>query len=165
MKTIFLITFFCYIYADSIQLAELREVSSNDTQRFSIGMSRFICQPYGVVTVEAMLQNKNMTPVCKQKIENYFLINPKQKYFAELSLHVRQNYHIEFKDSKCLVYAFGEKTLSEALIEKGVAIKKQNFNDDEFKFLFEKAQQKAKKSHQGIWSDIALQTCILGVYK
>ena len=106
-----------------------------------------------------------MTPTCKQRIKEYFSANPKQRYFAESALHVRQNYHIEFKDSKCLLYAFGQKTLSEAMLERGLAVKQSNFEDDEFKYLFTKAQYSARIKNMGIWSDVNLQSCVLGIYK
>ncbi|MBU0631884.1 hypothetical protein KKA17_04495 [bacterium] len=165
MKTIYIFIFFYALNIQAIDIAELKKVYSNDMQEFSIGMNSFTCKPYGVVTLEQALANKDLMPACKQRIENYLSANPLKKYFIQMGLHVRQNYHIEFKNTKCAVYAYGEKTLSEALLEQGLAIKEANFNDDEFRYLFVKAQNRAKNSHAGVWSDADLQSCILGAYQ
>ena len=165
MKTIFLLMIFFTLNAESIQIAELRKVYSNDMQKFSIGMTSFICQPYGIVPLEEVLANQALTPTCKQEIEKYYLENPTKKYFIEMALYLRQNYHITFNQRRCIVYAFGQKTLSEALLEQGLAIIQTNFNDDEFRYLYTKAQERAKRRNAGIWSDEKLQACITGIYK
>ncbi|WP_345994071.1 thermonuclease family protein [Sulfurimonas sp. HSL-1716] len=156
---------FFTLNAQSIQIAELRSVYSNDMQKFSIKMNSFICEPYGVVTLEEILADKNTIPICKKRIEEYFSKNPVQKYFIQMNLHLRQNYHIEFKDKRCLVYAFGQKTISEALLEQGLAIKKPSLKDDEFGYLFLRAQTRAKNRNSGIWSDKTLQSCVKSFYK
>lgn len=165
MKTIYIFIFFYALNLHAIDIAELKKVYSNDMQEFSIGMNSFTCKPYGVITLEQALANKDLLLTCKQRIENYLDVHPLKKYFIQMGLHVRQNYHIEFKSTKCAVYAYGEKTLSEALLEQGLAIQEPNFKDDEFRYLFIKAQNRAKNRHVGVWSDVDLQTCIIGEYK
>lgn len=165
MKTIILFIFFYTLYAQPIHIAQLRAVDSNGMQKFTIGMNSFICEPYGTVTLEEILANNALIPVCKQKIENYLLVNPLKKYFIQMHLHLRQNYHVEFKDKRCIVYAYGQKTISEALLEEGLAVMKPNFNDDEFRYLFKKAQERAKNRKIGVWSDTTLQMCVSGLYK
>ncbi len=165
MKTILIFIFTYAIYAEPIQIAQLQKIYSNDLQQFSIGMYSFSCQPYGVITLEEILANKDLLSTCKQKIENYLTQNPVQENFIQMSLHLRQGYHVEFKESRCIVYAYGQKTISEALLERGLAVNKHNFKDDEFRYLYQSAQTRAKNKKIGIWSDMNLQTCVTSIYK
>ena len=92
--------------------------------------------------------------------------NPKLKYFSQNLFNTRQNYHIEFKEQKCLIYLKGEKTLSELLLEEGLAINRSNFADDEFKHIFINAQNRAKSLEKGIYKNSNLKkSCIVELYK
>ena len=68
-------------------------------------------------------------------------------------------YHIEFRESKCLIYAQGQKTLSEFLLEKGLAMNKPAFKDEEFRYSFEKAQANAKFLKLGMWNEPVEKEC------
>ena len=74
-------------------------------------------------------------------------------------------YHIEFKNQECILYALGEKTLSELLLENGLAVCKPIFRDEEFKYLFYKAQLKAKTNKYGMWKENFINDCIAELYK
>ena len=69
-------------------------------------------------------------------------------------------YHIEFKDKKCVVYAKGQMSLSEILLKEGLAVNEPRFKDEEFKYLFDKAQIRAKTLKKGLWSENLLKDCV-----
>ena len=165
MKILFFIFFVTILFADGLQYAQLQSVSSNTIQNFSIKMSHFALPPYGVITLEQMMADNKIALPCKQRIQSYFVAHPEQKEYALTHLHVRQIYAIELKKSKVILYAFGQKTFSEALLAEGLAVKEPNFEDDEFRYLFLKAQEGAKKNLLGLWSDEVMQTCVIGAYK
>ena len=160
MKMLLILFLAVNIFGDTLHIAELKSVNSNDIQKFRIGMYGFICQPYGVVTLEEVLAQNDITPVCRQKIQTYFIKYPLQKYFVQMHTNVRQSYHVEFKKSRCIVYAQGKKTLSEELLERGLGVMKNNFTDDEFRYLFLTAQKRAQVAKMGVWGEDALLPCI-----
>lgn len=149
-----------FLYAKEPTLAILTDITTNSTQRFNLGNYTFYCTPYGVITLDELYENSKMNSKCKQSIQGFYKRHPDLKYFTMELLKIRQMYHIEFKDKECVVYAKGEVTLSEILLKEGLAVNKPKFKDEEFQYLFEKAQQSAKLSKKGIWGEKVLKDCI-----
>lgn len=141
------------------QLAILNEISSNDTQRFEIASSSFLCKPYGIVSIEDLYKQSDDKSFCKKSIEDFYTKNRDLRYFTQSILKVYQRYHIEFKKSECIVYAKGQTTLSELLLSKGLAVSKRSFKDKEFKFLFEKVSDTAKRNGEGLWASSIKKDC------
>jgi endonuclease YncB( thermonuclease family) len=57
------------------------------------------------------------------------------------------------------VNIFGEKSLSELLLEKGLAVSKPGFNDKIYKFYFDKAEEKAKSERIALWDEGVSKEC------
>ena len=100
---------------------------------------------------------------CKKHLNNFRLSNPKEKYFVQMSLHVRQQYTIEAMGSLCLLKLSNDYSLSEALIEEGYAriplfLKYEN---PLLEYKFKKALQRAKHMKSGMWSDFKVKNCFL----
>lgn len=163
--------FFLYIvsssfsYAKEPTMAILLDITTNSTQRFNIGQYNFYCTPYGVITLEKLYKNSKIDSKCKVSIESFYEKHPNLEYFTMKLLKVRQMYHLEFKNKECVIYAKGQKTLSEILLSEGLAVNKPMFKDEEFKFLFERAQINAKLLEKGIWGEKVLKDCIAELYK
>lgn len=141
-------------------LAILLNVISNDTQKFGIGNYSFYCSPYGVVTLERLFNNAAKGSICQKSILGFYKKNPTLEYFTDGILDVRQTYHLEFKDERCVLYAKGEMTLSELLLKKGLAVVKPQFKDDEFIYSYQKAEFKAKIDKDGLWNSKILKECV-----
>ncbi|MFA6195065.1 MAG: thermonuclease family protein [Sulfurimonas sp.] len=140
-------------------LAILLSIDSNSFQRFNIEKNNFICRPYGILTLEELLEKSENGSKCKETIENFYKKHPDLKYFTYGILKRQQMYHVEFRENKCLLYAQGQKTLSELLLEKGLAMSKPTFKDEEFKYSFEKAQANAKFLKLGMWNEPIEKEC------
>ena len=142
-------------------MAILKNINSNDIQHFTLQNYSFYCQPYGVVTLEDIYRSSKASDICKQKVIKFYIKNPKSKYFSQTLLKLFQMYHVEFKDEKCILYANGRKTLSEALIENGLAVKKPYLKDEIFKYIFDEAQRRASYHKRGLFKDEVLKNCMI----
>jgi len=154
-----------FLYAKEPVLAILDSVDSNGLQMFHIRDYSFVCRAYGVLTLQKLYNNSKLDSKCQKEIYNLYKKNPNLKYYAQKVLKTQQTYHVEFKNRECVLYAFGEKTLSESLLENGLAVYKPIFKDDEFKYLFYNAQLKAKMGKHGMWEKNIIYKCIEELYK
>lgn len=141
-------------------IAYMIDVKSNSTQTFNIGKYDFFCVASGVLTLDQIYQNHKLDDRCKQSIENFYKKKPLLEYFSQNILKRRQGYHVEFKDSECLMYAVGQKTLSELLLENGLGVMKSTFDYEEFNYSFKKAERRAKNNNLGLWNDRTLKNCV-----
>ena len=156
----FLILPFTYIYALEPSLAILYDVNSNDTQKLNIGNYNFYCSPYGIHTLESLYKQSKPDSLCKKSIDKFYINNPNLKYFSADILHLKQRYHINIKENKCILYAKGELSLSELLLKKGLAVLKAKFKDKEFAYKFKSAQTQAKFIKNGLWDTDIQKNCI-----
>lgn len=162
---IFPIVFINLLMASEPILAILTSVSSNGTQRFTIGNNSFECKPYGVITLDTLYKAASVDSSCRKRVEAFYIKNPNSKFFSDALLKTMQMYHLEFKDKTCVLYANGQKTLSELLLAEGLAFTKPQFLDDEYKAIFYKAQMNAKLSNSGLWEENILKDCMVESFK
>jgi len=141
-------------------LAILLNVINNNYQTFNIGNYHFICKTYGVISIEELKFANENNDVCQNSIKKLYKKNIHLKYISQYILKVRQMYHFEFKNNECLLYSNGQKTLSEILLEEGVAIMRPRFKDREFQYSFMKAQSRAKYDKKGMWSENIPGKCL-----
>jgi len=153
------------LFAVEPTVAILDNVVSNGVQEFHVGSYSFVCTPYGVLSVEKLYSNSKLSSKCQENIYNFYQKYPDLRYYTQNSLKVEQMYHLEFKNQECVLYAFGEKTLSELLLENGLAVVKPLFRDDEFNYPFHEAQMRAKMNKLGMWKENVVNSCIEEFYK
>ena len=146
-------------------LAILNDTISNEVQEFGIGNYTFECRPYGILTLERLYSTAKPGSICRNDIDMFYKKNPKFKYYANRLLEYKQTYHVEIKDSECILYARGQVTLSELLLVEGLAVKKPMFKDEEFVSYFTLAQRKAKIDKKGLWGEKIFNNCIAELYK
>lgn len=162
---IYLSFLFSSSYSKEPTLAILRYVYTNEFQRFSIGMYEFTCRPYGVITLEELYAQKELSPKCKKSVVDYYIENPMDKYFSENLLKHRQTYHIEPIERRCVLFANGKSTLSELLVKEGLAIVKPKLNDEDLFNRLEKTQKYAENKKTGLFKYKDLLECIKDIYK
>jgi hypothetical protein len=167
-KTVFAIICICItstIIAKEPLLAMLENTLSNEIQKFGINNYSFKCKPYGVLTLERLYSDAKKGSLCQSSIDDFYKKNPKLKYYSEMILEYKQRYHIEIKETECIIYAKGEMTLSELLLNEGLAIKKPTLKDEEFDDYFTLAQRKAKIEKKGLWKEKIFNSCIEELYQ
>ena len=143
----------------------LDAIYANDSYLFHHGHDQTVCKPYGVWTIERALRRSDIGSVCKKTLDDFLLHNPKLRYFSSYKMHVEQGYRIAFRNSECIIYLGSKQTLSEALLQAGVAIEQPGFSDEEFRYRFYQALRAAKVNKRGIWSDAKLQSCMSEFFK
>ncbi|WP_415251467.1 thermonuclease family protein [Sulfurimonas sp.] len=162
---IFLIFFLNSLGAKEPFLATLVKIHSNDTQVFRYGNTEFICKVHGVIAIDEIYENADEASACTKSIELFYKKQRALYYYANSKLKVYQSYSlIVKKNNRCLINIAGEKTLSEFLIEEGLAVKKPQFNDKEYSYYFNRSEQKAKLSLRGIWSENMMKDCAAYIY-
>ena len=70
-----------------------------------------------------------------------------------------------FIDGKCIISTAGEKSLSEFLLDEGLAVKVPDLLDKEYESYFKKSQQEAKVTKKGIWKGNIPKECISDIQK
>ncbi len=165
LKAFIIIILFTQLFAKNIIIGQLISVFSNTLQIFKIQQKNIQCLPYGILTLDEIMRYKKINIVCKKEINTYFIHHPYRQYFSLRHLSVRGFYTLILKNKQCLIYAKGQKSLSELLLQNGLAIINPRFNDNEFKDEFLQAQNYAKYHKLGIWSNNILMICALGMYK
>lgn len=148
------------IYSKEPTIATLKAVYSNAHLKFGISKREFLCKPYGLITIDELYLQAKAGSTCKKSIDKYYMQNPRDKYYSSSLLKTRQNYHVEFKNNRCILYARGLVTLSELLLKKGLAIKASTFKDVEFDYYFSEAQIEAKEKNIGIYKNKIETKCI-----
>jgi hypothetical protein len=154
-----------FLFANEPTLAKMVWVDSNELQKLSIANTSFFCSPYGIVSLDKLYKRSELNSECKAKIKLYYQYHPQDLYFANTLFKRGQRYHLEFKQDSCVIYAQGQYSLSELLLKAGLAVRKPNFNDREFKASFYKAQEIAIKNRNGLWKDDLVRNCLSEIYK
>ncbi len=150
-----------FLEAKEPTLAILRNVYSNDFQQFTYKNYSFICRPYGIATLEDVYRSPSVSSVCKEHIDKFYIQNPLLKHLSASLLKIFQMYHITFKDGKCLIHAKGLKTLSEILVDNGIAVKEKYLKDEIYGYKLDKAQKKASFLKKGLHKDKVLRNCMI----
>jgi nuclease-like protein len=151
--SIILLLFYTTLLGQEPLLGILKSVNSNTQQLFLISNNTFICESYGVLSLENLAEDSQLDSACRKKVKSFYKKNPKEKYFSALKLHTMQTYHLEFKKQECLLFASGEITLSELLLREGLAILQPLFKDKEYIALYSLAQENAKIEQKGLWRE------------
>ncbi len=155
----------CPLNAKEPVLATLEAVVSNNIQKFRIKNYSFYCEAYGVISLNEIGHKNISNSICLANLEKLYKKTLDLKYYSQKILKVNQQYSIEFKKNGCVVYAKGQKTLSEILLEKGLSVAESRFKDREFVSLFHKAELRAKISQTGLWSENIRGKCLLDLVK
>lgn len=156
---------FSTLHAKEPIMALLVSIPANDIQTMNIAQNSFVCEPYGVVSIEELYRDTITNEVCKESIEKLYKKQPYLRYFTSNRLYKKQLYHLEFKEEKCILYAQGQKTLSELLLRNGLAFVKPFFNNPEFYHSFINAQNNARMEELGMWSEELIINCMASIYK
>lgn len=141
-------------------LARLSQIYSNDMQKFGIANYSFTCKSYGVVSLDELMRHSNINATCKRSIEMFQKENPLLDHLAQRLLHVEQFYHIDLREGECIVYAKGEMTLAEILLENGLAQVSQKFRDRDLVYRYKEAQKRAKFDKVGMFGNRVSIDCL-----
>ncbi|WP_304546300.1 hypothetical protein [Sulfurimonas microaerophilic] len=143
----------------------LKRAVNNSLQEFQIApYYSFVCRPYGVVTIDEVLNSKKIDKECKETLQKFYIQNPKLYHLNRRYLKRKSFYHVEYVDKSCIVYAKGEFTFSEILLQEGLALTKKSLQSEVFKARFESTQKSAETWKRGAFSDPKVLSCMKRYY-
>ena len=144
-------------------LSLLKKVENNSALHMSYKQQDFVCKPYGVETVEELLERSDVNSSCKYFLNEFRKEHPKEKVFAASSLHQQQLYSVSGIKQRCLLHLSTGYSYSEALLERGYArvLPDYTFTDVILKYRFTRAVKRAKINRAGLWSDTKVKDCFL----
>ena len=141
-------------------LARLVNIPTNDIQEFEYGNIGFTCLPYGVISVDELYRRADQDSMCKKSIALFYRKRVDLKYFTDSKMNVYQSYSLLRKENnRCIINISGEKSLSEFLLEEGLAVKQPLFKDKEYIYYFFQTQEKAKEEKKGMWKGRITKDC------
>ena len=152
------------LYAGGPLLGVLKNVEDNRFTEFGIKEYSYRCQPYGVLTLEELVEKSGPQSRCRESVEKFYAVEPLSRHFAQRLLKREQLYHIEPKEKGCVLYAKGMRSYSELLLAEGLAVRKPLFNDEEWLYRFKQAQKKAKYEKKGLWNERIWIDCVASLY-
>jgi len=160
MRFSFLILSFI-LSCHALQIGLLLEVKNNSLLYFSVNNQDELCVPYGVVTFEMLRHKNHDATLCQKRLNHYFEMHPKDAFLAREHFHLQQQYHIEKRDDRCMIYAQGKKRYAQILLEKGLAIVPVDFEDKSVAVQYRRIQSEAQREKKGLWSDAILRNCMM----
>ena len=157
---IFLFIFLQTLTAKEPTLMTLVNIVSNDILEFNYINKKFSCLAYGVITIDKIYREAQKDSICRNSIAKFYNKRKDLIYYTNSKMKIYQLYPIVLKENNtCAINIAGEKTLSEFLLENGLAVKKTLFKDKEYAYYFYQAEQKAKANKEGIWKENIAREC------
>ncbi|MDH4944181.1 hypothetical protein [Sulfurimonas sp. C5] len=134
---------------------------SNALQEFQVLPDySFQCKPYGITTVDELLNSKKTTKECKNVLKKFYVQNPELYNLHYHVLHRKSFYHLEYENKSCIIYAKGELTYSEILLKEGAALIQKDLKNEVFEPRFQSAQRSAELRKKGIFKDPNVLRCV-----
>ena len=142
------------LIAEKPLLGTLTGIENNRYLHFRIEQTSYRCQPYGVETLDELLQNNLLAGECREAIKSFYRADPQAYYFAQNRFKKYQRYHLEIRKESCIIYAMGMRSYAELLLEEGLALQKPSVNDEIWQYRFSRAQERGRSGKKGAWSEI-----------
>ena len=166
LRNVAIIIPYLILDAKEPQIFMLQQVYDITHQKFAYSnhMS-LMCKPYGVRTLQEIMQMPKTSPYCKEKFTLFFQNHPHASYFAHTLLHLRAFYPLYMqKDGRCLVSVKGMKSYSEVLLENGLAVVEKGLLDEENLYRLQRAQERAQRNKKGLFSNPETTKCVMVSY-
>ena len=160
-KIILILLFFVDLISSEPFIAELINIESSSRLHFRYKTSYFVCANYGVIDINTLYMDKNLSKECTEAIEQFYIYNPKLKNIAHYTFKIKQFYHIETHNQKCIIFIKGRKSYSEHLLELGLAKVQPFFDDKRYRQTFKNAQYEAKLEKRGFWDKFMIRNCVI----
>lgn len=143
-----------------ITIGLLTSIESNAKQTLLYQNRVVPCEPFGIVTLEKMVQNGASPQECKKAVETFYASHPYQRQFVREHLILQQSYHYETIPEGCVLYANGTETYSEMLLRNGLALVDPAFDQKEWNAKLKRAEAGAEKEREGLHETLIRKWCI-----
>lgn len=143
-----------------ITVGLLTSIENNSKQTLLYQNGLVACEPFGILTLEKMVQNGASPQECRSAIETFYTAHPHDKQFARERLILQQSYHYETISEGCILYANATETYSEMLLREGLGLVDPKFNQKEWNTRLKRAEQGAQKEKIGLHDTLIRKWCI-----
>ncbi len=130
----------------------LLHVSFDNRERF--------CQPYGITTLEMLMEQSRSNEICYNALADFYLRHPLQKHYAERLFQIRQQYMVEEFGDYCQIMVSGKRSYASLLLREGLAIVPLKFDDAFVAYGYRRLERGARNTEKGIWADPVLRNCM-----
>lgn len=161
VRFIFLLTFTTTLYGE-MSGGILTSIDMNSKQTLLNRNTTIVCEAFGVIPLEKMVENGASPEECRKHIGEFYQSHPHAKHFAKEHLYIQQTYHFEKIEQGCILYANGAESLSEMLLENGLALIDPAFNNSEWNGRLKKAESGAQRSKIGLHDTLIQKFCMKG---
>jgi hypothetical protein len=156
------IVLFCFSissYAD-IMLRKMTSIENNSAMTLLDNNKPVKCEPHGIKTLEWMIRDAASVGECKKSIDIFYISHPHERLYAQEHLHLYQTYHYEKSDKGCILYANGPESYSEMLLNEGLAIVDDKYDNYEWNEKLKRAFLRGQSKKERINESDILQKCI-----
>jgi hypothetical protein len=157
------IVFFCLSISlhAKIMLGELKSINNNSVMSLLDNNNPVKCEPHGIKTLEWLIRDAASSGECQKSVDAFYDAHPHERLYAQEHLHLYQRYHYEKDDAGgCILYANGPESYSEMLLNEGLAIVDEKYNNRGWNERLKRAFIRGQKKKESIHSSDILEKCI-----
>ncbi|MDP1784707.1 MAG: hypothetical protein Q8K81_04680 [Sulfuricurvum sp.] len=154
--------FFCFATSlnGEIMLGHLTSIENNSAMTLLDHNSPIRCESHGIKTIEGMIRDAASVSECQKSVDAFYVSHPHERLYAQEHLHLHQTYHYEKNDNGCILYANGPESFSEMLLNEGLAVVDEKYNNKEWNERLKRALLRGQKKKERIHESDILQKCI-----
>ena len=141
-------------------LGQLAGIENNSAMTLLDNNSPVRCEPHGIKTLEWMIRDAATPTECQKSVDAFYYTYPHERVYAQEHLHLYQTYHYEKSDRGCILYANGPESYSEMLLNEGLAVVDEKYNNTEWNEKLKRAALRGQKMQGRIQESDILQKCI-----
>lgn len=141
-------------------LGQMHGIKNNSDMTLLDNNKPVICVPHGIKTLEWLIRDAANPQECQKSVDAFYIAHPHEKVYAQEHLHLYQTYHYEKKDKGCILYANGPESYSEMLLNEGLAVLDDQYNNNEWNAKLKRALLRGKAKKERIHESEILQKCV-----
>ncbi|MDQ1299011.1 MAG: hypothetical protein QG558_1550 [Campylobacterota bacterium] len=156
------LVFFCFSISlnAKIMLGKMSSIENNSAMTLLDNNKPVKCEPHGIKTLEGMIRDAATPTECQKRVDAFYYTHPHERLYAQEHLHLHQTYHYEKSDKGCILYANGPESYSEMLLNEGLAVVDEKYNNSEWNEKLKRALLRGQKKKERIHDSDILQKCI-----
>lgn len=143
-----------------IMLGQMKSIKNNSEMILLDNNKPVKCEPHGIKTLEWMIRDAASVSECQKSVDAFYVAHPHERLYASEHLHLYQRYHYEKDDKGCILYANGPESYSEMLLNEGLAIVDEKYNNREWNERLKRAFLRGQSKKERVSQSDILQKCI-----
>lgn len=141
-------------------LGQMKTIENNAAMTLLDNNHPVKCEPHGIKTLEWLIRDAASSAECQKSVDAFYYSHPHERLYAQEHLHLYQTYHYEKNDNGCILYANGPESYSEMLLNEGLAIIDEKYDNSEWNAKLKRALLRGKSKKESIHDTDILEKCI-----